>query len=37
MQTTEYFRNDVLVKRPYLKPEWLTAAFGQSTQPGSSS
>ena len=27
MQTTEYFRTDVLVKRPYLKPEWLEAAL----------
>lgn len=27
MQTTEYFRADVLVKRPYLKTEWLTAAL----------
>ena len=27
MQTTEYFRTDVLAKRPYLKPEWLEAAL----------
>jgi len=27
MQTTEYFRNDVLVKRPYLRTEWLEAAL----------
>ena len=27
MVTTEYFRNDVLVKRPYLKIEWLEAAL----------
>lgn len=23
MKSTEYFRNKVLVKRPYLKPEWI--------------
>jgi hypothetical protein len=27
METTEYFRTDVLVKRPYLKTEWLSAAL----------
>ena len=27
MQTTEYFRTDVLAKRPYLKPEWLAGAL----------
>lgn len=23
MQTTEYFRNKVMLKRPYLKQEWI--------------
>lgn len=23
MKSTDYFRNKVLVKRPYLKPEWI--------------
>lgn len=23
METTAYFRNDVMVKRPYIKTEWL--------------
>lgn len=27
MQTTDYFRNDVMVKRPYIKPEWLVRAL----------
>jgi hypothetical protein len=27
MQTTDYFRNDVLVKRPYIKMEWLELAL----------
>ena len=27
METTNYFRNDVLVKRPYIKPEWLELAL----------
>lgn len=27
MQTTDYFRNEVLVKRPYIKPEWLELAL----------
>ena len=27
MQTTDYFRNDVMVKRPYIKPEWLELAL----------
>ncbi len=27
MQTTEYFRTDVIIKRPYLKTEWLEAAL----------
>jgi hypothetical protein len=26
MQTTDYFRNDVMVKRPYIKTEWLELA-----------
>ena len=29
MQTTEYFRTDVLVKRPYLKPDWLQLALDE--------
>jgi hypothetical protein len=29
MQTTEYFRNDVMVKRPYIKAEWLALALAQ--------
>ena len=32
MQTTEYFRTDVLVKRPYLKTEWLAAALANPTR-----
>ena len=27
MQTTDYFRNDVLVKRPYIKQEWIVLAL----------
>ena len=27
MQTTDYFRNDVMVKRPYIKAEWLELAL----------
>jgi hypothetical protein len=27
MLTTDYFRNDVLVKRPYLREEWLLLAL----------
>ena len=27
METTNYFRNDVLVKRPYIKAEWLELAL----------
>ncbi len=27
MQTTDYFRNDVLIKRPYLREEWLVLAL----------
>lgn len=27
MQTTDYFRNDVLVKRPYLQEAWLVLAL----------
>jgi hypothetical protein len=27
MQYTDYFRNDVLVKRPYIKQEWLELAL----------
>ena len=27
MQTTDYFRNDVMVKRPYIKAEWLNLAL----------
>jgi hypothetical protein len=27
MQTTDYFRNDVMVKRPYIKQEWLVLAL----------
>ena len=27
METTEYFRNDVLVKRPYLREEWIAMAL----------
>ena len=29
MQTTDYFRNDVMVKRPYIKPEWLELALAK--------
>ncbi|MDP2368896.1 hypothetical protein [Rhodoferax sp.] len=27
METTDYFRNDVMVKRPYIKAEWLELAL----------
>lgn len=27
MLTTDYFRNDVLVKRPYIKQEWIELAL----------
>ena len=27
MESTDYFRNDVLVKRPYIKTEWLKLAL----------
>ncbi len=27
MQTTVYFRNDVMVKRPYIRPEWILLAL----------
>ena len=27
VQTTDYFRNDVMVKRPYIKAEWLELAL----------
>ena len=27
METTDCFRNDVMVKRPYIKTEWLTLAL----------
>ena len=27
METTNYFRNDVMVKRPHIKPEWLELAL----------
>jgi hypothetical protein len=27
MQMTDYFRNDVMVKRPYIKAEWLELAL----------
>jgi hypothetical protein len=27
MQATDYFRNDVLIKRPYLREEWLVLAL----------
>jgi hypothetical protein len=30
MLTTDYFRNDVLVKRPYLREEWLLLALAGS-------
>lgn len=27
MQTTDYFRDDVMLKRPYIKIEWLALAL----------
>ncbi len=27
METTAYFRNDVMAKRPYIKTEWLLLAL----------
>ena len=27
MQTTDYFRNEVLIKRPYIKTEWIELAL----------
>jgi len=29
MQTTDYFRNEVMAKRPYIKMEWIERAMGQ--------
>ncbi len=29
METTDYFRQDVMVKRPYIKKEWLKLALAQ--------
>ena len=29
METTNYFRQDVMVKRPYIKKEWLELALAQ--------
>lgn len=29
LATTEYFRNDVLLKRPYIKLEWCQAALSE--------
>ena len=27
MQTTDYFQNDVMLKRPYIKAEWVLLAL----------
>jgi hypothetical protein len=27
MQSTDYFRNDVMLKRPYIKVEWVLLAM----------
>jgi hypothetical protein len=27
METTDYFRNDVMAKRPYIKQEWIELAL----------
>ena len=27
MQTTDYFKNDVMLKRPYIKVEWILLAL----------
>lgn len=27
MESTDYFRNDVMIKRPYLREEWITMAL----------
>lgn len=29
METTDYFRNDVMTKRPYIKTEWLELALSK--------
>ncbi len=29
METTDYFRNDVMVKRPYIQLEWIALALAQ--------
>ena len=29
MQTTDYFRNEVMAKRPYIKTEWIERAMTQ--------
>lgn len=29
LATTEYFRNDVMLKRPYIKLEWCQAALSE--------
>ena len=38
MLTTDYFRDDVMVKRPYIKLEWIESALAnpvrRETQPG---
>ncbi len=37
MKSTDYFRNEVLIKRPYLREEWIELALAQpikrETQP----
>ncbi|MDD2918505.1 hypothetical protein [Rhodoferax sp.] len=32
METTNYFRNDVMIKRPYIKAEWLELALARPVQ-----
>ena len=29
LPSTDYFRNEVLVKRPYLREEWIELALAQ--------
>ena len=32
MQTTDYFRNEVMIKRPYIKTEWIALALAAPTK-----
>lgn len=34
IRTTDYFRNDVLLKRPYIRLEWCLEALQKIRPPG---